>query len=745
MPLAAVVGRAGRVGDQPRARVRLGRGRRAGHPDVLADRQADARRRRPRSVAARCRGRSSAARRRRRSSAAGSCGRRAWTAPSARTARELWAWRCVAAAGGRLGEADQRRDPGRRRARAPRPRAGWPRRSGASGRGPRPGSRARRARGRSPARRPPRAARPIHVGDLGRVAVDVADGGVDLGEGYAHASGLTITAEVSPSRLSERAEAPARVPPMRDRRRHLVGFSVAARCCLPPRRAASASAGLAGGAEPRLTEPEAVHPAAAAPDRKPGGRPTIPTRTATPTRCREAPQSPACGAALLRPLGRRGHRRSEPHRQRRRRRPRLRRAGAGGRRTRPRSRERQARLARAARPTAASAAATARPTSTSPQIGGELFGYAAPDRGQASKEHRIPRHLHGYLVLDNDYAPFEFPGTKPVARPRGDARPRVQPHPPVRLRRLPGRLVRRVDRDLDGGPGLQRHQRLPALRAALGQALGHAADRQLDQGVRLRGLEPVAGAPLRAARSSARPGRGRSTPDPAASPSPPTNRRSAPPAAPTSATTSPASPPTSPSGAPGRASARATSTPTCRARGPAARRAPADPPAQPHDLPAAARPRRRAAARSSSTPPRRGATATGLALVGRIGSERSGRTVTRSTSAAAAASSRVRLADPGRFSRITAVLVNADAERRRLQRPPARLELPDRPGAVRDRGRLVRWLGARLGSDGAAAVAERSLGAAWPGPFRLGGAAAIVSAVAASRSRAKLSRSAIAS
>jgi hypothetical protein len=47
------------------------------------------------------------------------------------------------------------------------------------------------------------------------------------------------------------------------------------------------------------------------------------------------------------------------------------------------------------------------------QIGGELFGYAAPDRGQARKG-RIPRRLHGYLVLDNDYSAFEFPGTKPL-------------------------------------------------------------------------------------------------------------------------------------------------------------------------------------------------------------------------------------------------------------------------------------------------------------------------------------------
>jgi hypothetical protein len=45
------------------------------------------------------------------------------------------------------------------------------------------------------------------------------------------------------------------------------------------------------------------------------------------------------------------------------------------------------------------------------QIGGALFGYAAPDRGQASRGHTVPRKLHGYLVLDNDYAPSEFPGT----------------------------------------------------------------------------------------------------------------------------------------------------------------------------------------------------------------------------------------------------------------------------------------------------------------------------------------------
>jgi len=47
------------------------------------------------------------------------------------------------------------------------------------------------------------------------------------------------------------------------------------------------------------------------------------------------------------------------------------------------------------------------------QIGGALFGYAAPDRGQSTKAHRLPRRLHGYLVLDNNYDPHEFPGTTP--------------------------------------------------------------------------------------------------------------------------------------------------------------------------------------------------------------------------------------------------------------------------------------------------------------------------------------------
>jgi hypothetical protein len=45
------------------------------------------------------------------------------------------------------------------------------------------------------------------------------------------------------------------------------------------------------------------------------------------------------------------------------------------------------------------------------QLGGRLFGYAAPDRVQADRVHPLPRRLDGYLVLDNEYSPFAFPHT----------------------------------------------------------------------------------------------------------------------------------------------------------------------------------------------------------------------------------------------------------------------------------------------------------------------------------------------
>jgi hypothetical protein len=44
------------------------------------------------------------------------------------------------------------------------------------------------------------------------------------------------------------------------------------------------------------------------------------------------------------------------------------------------------------------------------EIGPQLFGYADPDR-VVGEHGRVSSHLHAFLVLDNDYEPFEFPQT----------------------------------------------------------------------------------------------------------------------------------------------------------------------------------------------------------------------------------------------------------------------------------------------------------------------------------------------
>jgi hypothetical protein len=49
------------------------------------------------------------------------------------------------------------------------------------------------------------------------------------------------------------------------------------------------------------------------------------------------------------------------------------------------------------------------------ELGRLLFGYAAPDPGQSPKGRKLPRRLHGYLVLDDDYDPSQYPGTKALA------------------------------------------------------------------------------------------------------------------------------------------------------------------------------------------------------------------------------------------------------------------------------------------------------------------------------------------
>ncbi len=61
-----------------------------------------------------------------------------------------------------------------------------------------------------------------------------------------------------------------------------------------------------------------------------------------------------------------------------------------------------------------------------------------------------------------------------------------------------------------------------------------------------------------------------------------------------------------------------------------------------------------------STSPRRPAPRAALALVGRIGSEKRGRVVSRLTFKRRGGRMSVRLSRPGRFDRITAVLINAD-------------------------------------------------------------------------------------
>ena len=57
-------------------------------------------------------------------------------------------------------------------------------------------------------------------------------------------------------------------------------------------------------------------------------------------------------------------------------------------------------------------------------------------------------------------------------------------------------------------------------------------------------------------------------------------------------------------------------------------------------------------------------TAAGLALVGRIGSERGGRVVERIAFSRGGGDLTARMANPGRFQRLTAVIVNADARAR---------------------------------------------------------------------------------
>ena len=449
---------------------------------------------------------------------------------------------------------------------------------------------------------------------------------------------------------------------MRDRRRHLVGISVARSCA---RRRARRCPGVrrARDGVPSLASPSQK------PFVAPKPRPTEARRRPTddPDPNRNAYSVPRGAelarlrAALLRPLGR--PRASTP--------PSLTDATATAS---PTSSSRSCRSPNTCTRsrTTSSAGASRRATAHRgggngktdvylSQIGGELFGYAAPDRGQATKRHRIPRRLHGYLVLDNDYSPFEFPGTKPtddlkvtlaheynhILQFGYDAYqdPWFAESSATWMEdqvyngindylRYVRRWVSRCDTPLTTssikeygsavwnqwlarryGPEIVRKawaagDPRPA-RRLLGRRLriGDPRRRALDLGHDF--------ARFAAAVAEWRTGEGF------------------------------------------RESGRYPDMPRQGAL-PLGRPA-ADPPAQPHDLRsccASTLAGGRAVAVRAMAP--RG-TAAGLALVGRLGSERRGRTVTRFDFSRGGGKLAVRLADPGRFSRITAVVVNADA------------------------------------------------------------------------------------
>ena len=232
------------------------------------------------------------------------------------------------------------------------------------------------------------------LGDLRGVAVDVADGGVDLGQGYTQARVLSaVTSEVSPSATTASAWPACRLPRMRLGWR-LVGVSLASMALL------------------------SLAPAAAAAGdqwvfRAPAARPTDhpdPNRNAYTVP--EAPKSPSCTPHFC------IHWVAEGIDS-----PNLADADGDGV---PDYVDRVEAVAehvysiengklgwRDPKSDGRKGGGRGKTDVYLDQIGGALFGYAAPDRGQATEAHRLPRSLHGYLVIDNDYDPREFPGTTP--------------------------------------------------------------------------------------------------------------------------------------------------------------------------------------------------------------------------------------------------------------------------------------------------------------------------------------------
>ena len=218
------------------------------------------------------------------------------------------------------------------------------------------------------------------------------------------------------AKAMERAEAPARVLPMRDRRRHLVGFSVAALLLLAAvPAAASASVGFADGVASLASPGQKPF---IAPRPRPTEARQRPTDDPDPNRnaytVPQAPKSPDCGPHFC------VHWVAEGIDA-----PSLVDSNGDGV---PNFVQQVLKVAEHVHEVENDELGWREPKSDGrrgggggktdiylSQIGGELFGYAAPDRGQATKQHPTPRRLYGYLVLDNDYSAFEFPGTSPTA------------------------------------------------------------------------------------------------------------------------------------------------------------------------------------------------------------------------------------------------------------------------------------------------------------------------------------------
>ena len=237
------------------------------------------------------------------------------------------------------------------------------------------------------------------IGDLGGVAVDVADRGVDLGERYAQGGLRGVTAEVSPPRAAGRAWAACRFAVMRAHLR-LIGVSLASLAVL-----AAAPAAAQAGDQWAFRQPAA----------RPTDHPDPARHSYTVP---EAPASPACAGQFCVHWVAEGVDAPDLADEN----------GIADGDGVPDYVERVLRVGAHVHATENGKLGWREPRSDGrrggrrgktdvylEELGRELFGYAAPDLGQSPEGARLPRRLHGYLVLDNDYGPFQYPGTKPLA------------------------------------------------------------------------------------------------------------------------------------------------------------------------------------------------------------------------------------------------------------------------------------------------------------------------------------------